>query len=111
MTLRHLALPALVLLAVLGCSGSGEQNAVTPGVGKESVEAARDEAETKSNEPLRTAAVEIYFPSANRDGLIGEFREIFATATPGDRAKQIISDLISGPTTRACLRAVPASSR
>jgi spore germination protein GerM len=55
--------------------------------------------------------VEVYFPSASRDGLVGEFREIFSTATPGDRAKQIVADLISGPTTGKCLRAVPKSTR
>ena len=34
------------------------------------------------------------------DGLIGEPHEIFVTAAPGDRAKQILADLISGPNDR-----------
>jgi len=63
------------------------------------------------DEPLRTATVEIYFPSALSDGLVGEFREIFDTANPGDRAKQIVADLISGPTSDDCLRAMSPSTR
>jgi hypothetical protein len=67
--------------------------------------------EEVSVEPLPRTSVEIYFPSAEASGLIGEFREIFATATPGDQAKQIIADLISGPTSRDALRALPSNVR
>jgi len=66
--------------------------------------------ETPTVEPLRQHTVEIYFPSELGDGLIGEYREIFLTATPEDRAKQIIADLISGPTSPESLRAVPAGT-
>lgn len=71
------------------------------------------ETETKeeTDKPLRTATVEIYFPSASSDGLVGEFRQIFDTVSPGDRAKQIVADLISGPTSDDCLRAVPPNTR
>jgi spore germination protein GerM len=65
----------------------------------------------EADEPLGTATVEVYFPSAREDGLLGEFRQIFNTATPGDRVKQIIADLISGPTSGACLRAVSPNTR
>ena len=114
MNLRRLALPALLTLAVWGCSGSdGDAPIAVPDTSDaEPVEVDADpDDEVVADEPLRTTAVEIYFPSARYNGLVGEFREIFATATPGDRAKQIISDLISGPTTDKCLRAVPPGTR
>jgi hypothetical protein len=66
--------------------------------------------EIPAGEPLRRHTVEIYFPSDLGDGLIGEYREIFLTATPEDRAKQIIADLISGPTGPDSLRAVPVGT-
>lgn len=76
---------------------------------------AGDEEEEASGEPsvapLRQRTVEIYFPSAKSDGLVPESREIFDTATPGDRVKQIINDLLSGPTGPDALRALPASAR
>ena len=40
------------------------------------------------SEELRTVTVEVYFPSVVEDGLVGEFREIFDTATPGDRPQR-----------------------
>ena len=61
--------------------------------------------------PIRRLNVLIYFPAARRDGLIGEPREIFLTAAPGDRAKQILADLISGPATDMGLRALPPRTR
>jgi spore germination protein GerM len=61
-------------------------------------------------EPLSRHTVEVYFPSTQGNGLVGEYREIFETVTPGDRAKQIIADLISGPTGDAALRAVPSGT-
>jgi hypothetical protein len=66
--------------------------------------------DTPVGEPLRRHTVEIYFPSDLGDGLVGEYREIFLTATPEDRAKQIIADLISGPTGPDSLRAVPVGT-
>jgi spore germination protein GerM len=62
-------------------------------------------------EPLGRATVTLYFPSATSELLAGEPREIFATPLPADRAKQILSDLISGPTTEAALPALPAGTR
>ena len=121
MTTVKTSAPALfaVLLAVWSCSSPerGDPSAGEPA--EVADEAAEDdtaprsgtETEEKADEPLRTATVEIYFPSALSDGLVGEFRQIFDTVTPGDRAKQIIADLISGPTSDDCLRAVPPNTR
>ena len=115
-------LPGLVLLmlvlALAGCSGSEEApvepaGETTPS-GEEAVEQAGEQVgEEASEEPveLRTVTVEVYFPSAVADGLVGEFREIFDTAMPGDRVKQIVADLISGPVTDQCARAVTPGTR
>jgi len=70
-----------------------------------------EEVEEPSVEPLRQTQIEVYFPSASGAGLVGEFREIFVTGTPGDMAKQIISDLIEGPTGKQALRALPSAVR
>jgi len=117
------ALSAVILLAVWGCSSpeSGDPSAEEPveTIDGAAAEVAEDdtapgsetETEEQADEPLRTATVEIYFPSALSDGLVGEFRQIFDTVTPGDRAKQIVADLISGPTSDDCLRAVSPSTR
>lgn len=60
---------------------------------------------------IRRLKVLIYYPATGADGLIGEQREIFRTAAPGDRAKQILADLISGPATASGKRALPAGTR
>lgn len=57
--------------------------------------------------PLRRQSVLVYFPGVEADGLVGEEREIFGTAAPGDRAKQILSDVLAGPAGAAATRAVP----
>ena len=49
----------------------------------------------------------IYYPALEWDGLIGEEHEIFGTASPGDRAKQILSDLLAGPSGELTMRALP----
>lgn len=110
----------LVFPGAWGCS-SPEGDAPSAAEPLEADETAEDDSapatdtdtdtEDKADKPLRTATVEIYFPSALSDGLVGEFRQIFDTVTPGDRAKQIIADLISGPTSDDCLRAVPPNTR
>ena len=113
---------ALLLLACLACSGSGDPlppEVLPPALGEDP--AAREPAETPAEpeesaegattEPLARSSVEIYFPSALGNGLVGEYREIFDTVTPGDRAKQIIADLISGPTSPEALRVLPPGTR
>jgi hypothetical protein len=62
-------------------------------------------------EGLRRLSVLVYFPSAVTHGLIGEPREIFETTAPGDRAKRILADLISGPETELALTALPPGTR
>jgi hypothetical protein len=119
----------LVLAAATGCGGddegapaddaAGEAGSVAGGIeaaGTDDPEAAAaEEAEraaaakaAEEIDPLPRNQVEIYFPSALESGLVGEFREIFATSTPGDRVKQIVNDLIEGPTSDEALRALPA---
>ena len=49
----------------------------------------------------------IYYPAIDGDGLIGESHEIFRTTAPGDRAKQILADLISGPIEEGAMSALP----
>jgi len=60
---------------------------------------------------MRRLNVLVYFPSTTGDGLVGEAREIFMTAAPGDRAKQILADLISGPMTETASRALPPGTQ
>jgi hypothetical protein len=112
-----LLLPLLALSLTLGACGGGdeaspseqEDEAEEPSADESGPEESVDE--DSSVTPLPRNAVEVYFPSALENGLVGEFREIFATTTPGDRAKQIIADLISGPTSPEALRALPPDVR
>jgi spore germination protein GerM len=60
---------------------------------------------------MRRLNVLIYFPGSEGDGLVGEPREIFNTTAPGDRAKQILADLISGSDEQENLRAVPPGTQ
>ena len=69
----------------------GADEPVSPPVPDESI------VEESTVTPLKRHTVEVYFPSVRGNGLIGEYREIFETVTPGDRAKQIVADLIAGP--------------
>jgi len=64
-----------------------------------------------AGEGLRRLSVLVYYPSAVAHGLIGEPHEIFETTSPGDRAKQILADLISGPETELALTALPPGTR
>ncbi len=107
------AVLAVLLVGVLSCNGSDEPEPAD-GVAEVGTSTAAIEAPDKEESevvPLKRGAVEIYFPSALGNGLVGEFREIFDTITPGDRAKQIIADLISGPSNPDALRAVPTGTR
>jgi hypothetical protein len=105
------------VLALAGCGGGEEQppsqaDAQEPGSESPAPpEGTEPGAEEPTAEPLPRRNVEIYYPSSVQDGLVGELHEIFNTATPGDRAKQIIADLISGPDTPESLRALPPATR
>jgi spore germination protein GerM len=101
----------LVVVAVVRMTGNRAEQppavAVEP-AGQVAVEEQEESAETA---PMRLLNVSIYFPSAERDGLVGEPHEIFMTSAPGDRAKQILADLISGPVREQGLRALPPGTR
>jgi hypothetical protein len=106
-------------LVLTGCGGGGDEPAPAAGAGEATpqqdgtLEASGDETtdQEEGATPLRRRTVEIYFPSAHQNGLVGELREIFDTVTPGDRAKQIIADLISGPESGDALGAIPSTTR
>jgi len=107
---------AAVLLGVAGCGGGkpapsagASQEPPAPGVPAEAQ--AQLQGGEPEPEPLGRTAVTLYFPSAAGDGLVEESREIFATPRPEDRAKQILSDLISGPSTDDALAALPPGTR
>jgi hypothetical protein len=116
-----LGLSIAVICLLGGCGGGDAEPEVPDGpedppveetvVGARPVEEEDVTDAEASVAPLREATVEIYFPSSLQNGLIGEFREIFDTATPGDRAKQIVNDVIGGPTTTDALRALPPGTR
>jgi spore germination protein GerM len=109
---KRQAWPLIVLLLVAVACGSPEEDPEVPVEGQTPDSSTAEDGEIEPvTEELRTVTVEVYFPSAEADGLVGEFREIFDTVTPGDRVKQIIADLISGPTTEECIRAVTPGTR
>jgi hypothetical protein len=113
------------LLCVVACGGGAEQvepeEGTAPDAGttdeappdEEEEEGADEEEEPveTSLTPLPRRTIELYFPSLLEDGLVSEYREIFATATPGDQIKQILADLITGPTTDVATRALPGGTR
>ena len=115
-------MPAFVLLHGCGCpdtpepaedadaAGEADAAAETAASGRADAPTAVEVLEDSSVTPLKRYLVEVYFPSAVDDGLIGEYREIFETSMPGDRVKQIIADLISGPVTADALPALPPST-
>jgi spore germination protein GerM len=104
-----LAILAIVRLQSRPQQAPSSSGAVLPQAapGPESPGGAGTDGEEAVTEPLQRLQVVIYFPAVETDGLIGEPHEIFRTAAPGDRAKQIIADLISGPTGEGLLRALP----
>ncbi len=105
---------ALALVIAPSCS-SPQPDAEAPAPqATEELDTTDGEASTEAEAlkaPIRRLNVLIYYPAARRDGLIGEPREIFKTAAPGDRAKQILADLISGPATNEGLHALPPGTR
>jgi spore germination protein GerM len=106
---QPLALLLLALLLLAGCAGSEEAEA-PPGGESEVAEAVAIEPSDPAP-PLPRSTVEIYFPSAGSNGLIGEFHQIFETVNASDKAKQIIADLITGPDGKGTLRALPPATR
>jgi spore germination protein GerM len=112
-------LPVAIAVLCVACGGGDEGTpAIRPDTDEPPAdsqattaeEAAGDDAEPvePATTPLRSIRVRLYFPAADDTVLVGEDREIFDTAAPGDRAKQILSDLLSGPERSG---AVPAVAR
>lgn len=101
----------LSMLAVLSaCGGEEPLDPSAPGPRQDATaDATGAEADIQDPTvlPLSQTQVSVYFPSSSGDGLVAESHEIFETTTPGDRAKQIVADLIEGPRSGAALRAVP----
>jgi len=109
----------LALLPAIWAAASCTSNSPTE-PGPEGAAAPQTEAEERvevvSDENPDTAAIRrlnvlVYFPGSEGDGLVGEPREIFNTTAPGDRAKQILTDLISGSEEEQNLRAVPPGTQ
>jgi germination protein M len=106
------ALAFALALAIVGCRGA---DAPRPPTEAETA-APTEEASEPGGAPTATSEVprghvRVYFPSANGSGLVAEDREIFVTPASGDRIKQIVSDLLSGPTEDGALAAVPPGTR
>jgi spore germination protein GerM len=97
-------MPAVGLVLAAACSERAEPPALPAPVTETG-------AAEPSIAPVQRLAVWVYYPSAAGDGLIGEPHEIFATSTPGDRAKQILADLIAGPVSKRALPALPPATR
>lgn len=115
MTRATVVLPigAVVLLAI-SCGGEEVNEPDRQVVSEQGAEEATipEPEETDSGiSPLSFRSVTVYFPSVYDGLLSGEVHEIFETASPGDRAKQIISDLLAGPDAPDLLRAVPQGVR
>jgi spore germination protein GerM len=105
-----LVLIAVVRLAIL----SSQDPAVESSTGVETDDTDRVDVAPDPDsvdDVMRRLNVLVYFPSTTGDGLVGEAHEIFMTAAPGDRAKQILADLISGPMTETALRALPPGTQ
>jgi spore germination protein GerM len=105
---------ALVVYAIVRVASAPDGGASAPAgaaaeAGEARIEIPPDEPGTA--EALRRLNVMVYYPSLEGDGLVGEPHEIFETRAPGDRAKQIIADLIAGPTSETALPAIPPGTR
>ena len=101
---------ALLAIAVAACrQGTAPERAATATPDPDASPITASPQPTPQEVPRTT--VSVYFPSAQGAGLVAEEREIFVTTAPGDRIKQIIADLLSGPTDDEALPAVPPGTR
>jgi spore germination protein GerM len=91
-----------ILLAACGRGGSSRHAEQPP---KEERPQAPAEGAIDTSLPSKT--VKLYFPSASAETLVTEDRQIFETASPVDRAKQILTELLSGPSGSQAIAAVP----
>jgi len=109
--LRRGALLCFLMLITAAC-GAGDAPQAIPQEPSQTPAPAEGESDGEApGQPLRHLTVEVYFPAAGGNGLIGEYNEIFETVTPGDRVKQIVAELISGPSNPDSLPAVPQGTR
>jgi hypothetical protein len=116
---RGLLLALLVPVAFLasGCGGAprdrrpGRELPPSPPASPSGDPGSTVPPEPDATAPLSRESVRLYFPSASDEGLIEEPREILRTTTPGDRAKQILSDLLSGPSSEAAVSFIPTGTR
>jgi spore germination protein GerM len=99
---------ALVTIAA-SCGGKGG-TAPAPEPARASPPQSVAAGATPEAAPLATTTVTLYFPSADRDGLAAETREIVDTARPADRGTQIVAALLDGPKTQGSLPAVPTGT-
>lgn len=104
-TKRALALAGgLALAAACGPAGERAEHAAGPGPPGPGGERPP---EAPSGTTIATAPVTLLFPAASGEGLAAEAGEIFATADPGARAKQVIVALLAGPRGEGAVRALP----
>jgi hypothetical protein len=97
-----------------GPAGAPGREAEGPAPGQSAPDPASDEGDRGAAgepAPISRGAVVLYFPSAQDEGLVPQESEIFETVSPADRAKQILSDLISGPPTEDALPSLPPGTR
>ena len=103
-----LLITCVVSAALAACGGrASAPSAPTAGAITESSSSAAP----STPEPLPRKMATLYFPSSESGLLAAESREILATRAAEDRAKQILSDLLSGPTEAGLAAAVPAGTR
>lgn len=109
MTARSAAAVLVVLLLLGACSGGeGAGQATADPTGPVTVDPEGGESKTGA---MTTLAVDVYYSDPRSRGLVAESHEIFATALPGDRAKQILADLIAGPNGDDALGTLPFNTR
>lgn len=108
-----LAVAAAALIVAAGCGGAGREASVNEDATEEATAApGSEDAAGEKGAPPRVAdlarlEVHVYFPAATGEGLSAEPREIFETVHAADRAKQILSEILSGPQGGSAVAAVP----
>lgn len=113
------AIALLLAAAVLaGCGGDGTEPVSPEGEqilveesGEPAEEEIAEEMTAEGDQPLGHRKIRLYFPSSGSGKLVSESRSIFDSPSPGDRAKQILSELLGGPRSGGAMRAVPRGVR
>lgn len=112
MKARQVPIATLVVAALLGaaCAQKPEPPPEETAAARTTQTGETQPSAESPHDPLPSTVVTLYFPSTSGEGLVAETREIFLTASPVDRAKQILSDLLTGPTGSGSAAAVPAGT-